>query len=192
MRRGWFAVTGGAALALYPLIAVFGIQRLDAGVLWIALIVLVTLRLLCTQWFATRPAWLIGSLLAGAGLAIALVLSTDFGSWGDLRFYPVAINLAVFLLFFSSLFARMPVVERIARLREPELPPEGVRYTRVVTQVWAAFLAVNTVVASWTALYASDWVWAAYNGGVAYLLMGALFAGEYLVRRRVRRGWATS
>ena len=37
-----------------------------------------------------------------------------------------------------------------------------------------------------TALWASDKTWALYNGLIAYLLMGALFAGEWLVRGRVR------
>jgi uncharacterized membrane protein len=30
-------------------------------------------------------------------------------------------------------------------------------------------------------------VWTIYNGFIAYLLMGALFGGEFLVRRVVRR-----
>src|SRR2546423_11913745 len=41
-------------------------------------------------------------------------------------------------LFRSSLFRPPTVVERLARLRNPELPAAGVRYTRQVTQVWCA------------------------------------------------------
>ena len=40
--------------------------------------------------------------------------------------------------------------------------------------------------ALYTALYADMKIWALYNGLIAYLLMGALFAGEYLVRLRVK------
>ena len=48
------------------------------------------------------------------------------------------------------------------------------------------FFILNGSIAAWSALFASREVWAIYNGGVAYLLMGALFAGEWLFRRHVR------
>jgi uncharacterized membrane protein len=88
------------------------------------------------------------------------------------------------LLFGLSLKFPPSMIERFARLREPNLPLAGVHYTRRVTQVWCAFFVANGTVAVWTALYASRDVWAIYNGLIAYLLMGALFAGEWLLRRR--------
>ena len=63
-------------------------------------------------------------------------------------------------------------------------------YTRRVTQAWCLFFALNGVVALATALAASDEVWMLYNGLVAYGLIGAMFAGEWLIRRHVRRRWA--
>ena len=59
-------------------------------------------------------------------------------------------------------------------------------YTRRVTQVWCGFFVFNGSLALLTALYASDGVWMLYNGLLAYVLMGILFAGEWLVRQRVR------
>jgi len=59
-----------------------------------------------------------------------------------------------------------------------------VRYTRQVTRIWCAFFAVNALIAAWTALWATREVWALYNGFFAYLAMGALFAGEWILRRR--------
>jgi uncharacterized membrane protein len=79
------------------------------------------------------------------------------------------------------------MIERIARIREPNLPDAAVRYTRIVTEVWCLFFVLNAV-ALYTALAADIEVWALYNGVIAYVLMGLLFAGEYLVRRRVQRG----
>jgi uncharacterized membrane protein len=35
-------------------------------------------------------------------------------------------------------------------------------------------------------LWASERVWALYNGLIAYLLIGTLFAVEWLVRQRVK------
>jgi uncharacterized membrane protein len=50
--------------------------------------------------------------------------------------------------------------------------------------VWCAFFVANGAVAAALALSGRRELWAAYTGVVAYLLMGLLFAGEYLVRRR--------
>jgi uncharacterized membrane protein len=62
-----------------------------------------------------------------------------------------------------------------------------VRYTRTITLVWCAFFALNGALAIYTALLTSREAWALYNGFIAYLLMGALIAGERLTRRRLLR-----
>ena len=75
--------------------------------------------------------------------------------------------------------------KRIARLENPNLPAAGVRYTRQVTQVWCAFFVLNGLVATWTAVWSSREIWALYNGFLSYIAMGLLFAGEWLMRRRL-------
>ena len=62
-------------------------------------------------------------------------------------------------------------------------------YTRTVTKVWLGFFVFNGAVALATALWASDAVWALYNGLIAYCLIGILGGAEWLVRRRVRRSY---
>lgn len=79
----------------------------------------------------------------------------------------------------------MPLVERLARLREPNLPPEGVRYTRKVTLVWCGFFVGNGTMALFTVLQGDMHLWTLWNGMVAYILMGMLMAAEWLVRQRV-------
>ena len=78
------------------------------------------------------------------------------------------------------------MIERLARLQEPDLPAAGVAYTRRVTQVWCGFFIVNGSVSLLTALFASDAGWALYNGVISYALMGLLFVGEWLIRKRVK------
>jgi uncharacterized membrane protein len=104
-----------------------------------------------------------------------------------LLFYPVLMNIVLFTLFFGSLFARKTVVERLARIKNPDLSMLGVAYTRNVTKIWCIFFVVNGSIAVFTAQYASLAVWALYNGVIAYLLMGLLFVVEYLFRIRVMR-----
>ena len=92
----------------------------------------------------------------------------------------------MFGLFAMSLWRGPSVVERLARLREPDFPPAAVVYTRRVTQVWCGFFVVNGLIAVATALWASTAVWTLYNGLLSYVAMGVLMGAEWLVRRRVR------
>jgi uncharacterized membrane protein len=117
-------------------------------------------------------------LAAGAVWANALL---------PLKLYPVLVNAAMLAAFGASLAWPPSMVERMARLSEPDLAPAGVAYTRTVTKVWCAFFVVNGSIALGTALWASHAVWSLYNGVLAYLLMGVLFGAEYLVRRRFKR-----
>jgi len=104
-----------------------------------------------------------------------------------LRAYPVLINALLLGVFAHSLLSGMPLIERIARLRQPNLPEEGVRYTRKVTQVWCLFFAANGSTAALLALFASWQAWTLYNGCISYLLMGALFLAEWCVRPKAGR-----
>jgi uncharacterized membrane protein len=89
--------------------------------------------------------------------------------------------------FAASLHRGMPVVERLARLQEPDLDARGVVYTRKVTKVWLLFFIANGLFAGYTAAFSSFEFWVLYNGLLSYLLIALLFAVEWLVRQRVRR-----
>lgn len=102
------------------------------------------------------------------------------------RLYPAVVVAVALAAFAISLF-RTPLVERFARGMGEVLDARGVAYCRKVTVAWVVFLSVHLAVTVAT-VFARREVWAFYNGCLAYLLMGAMFAGEWLVRRRVRRG----
>ena len=122
------------------------------------------------------------------GLTSILVIAAVWANSAlPLKLYPVLVNGALLALFACSLVAPPTIVERFARVQEPDLPPAAILYTRRVTQVWYGFFVVNGCVALLTALYASTALWWLYNGFIAYLLIGLLFAGEYCVRRRFMR-----
>ncbi|MGJ4749149.1 hypothetical protein ACQV5M_22485, partial [Leptospira sp. SA-E8] len=108
-----------------------------------------------------------------------------------LKLYPVLVNAVLLAVFAWSLRHPPAVIERLARLAEPALPPSGVAYTRGLTRVWCGFFIVNGLLALVTALWprqaGGDEIWALYNGLIAYLLMGLLFAGEWLLRPHLRR-----
>ncbi|BCJ09389.1 MULTISPECIES: hypothetical protein [unclassified Pseudomonas] len=164
---------------LYPFAVHFGMAHfapwqfgLLLGGLWLA-------RALSTP---RRP----GSLwMALAALAFCALLGLS-DSPHLLRWYPVLISAFMLALFGASLLRGMPVAERLARLREPDLPPHAVRYTRRVTQVWCLFFLANGLVAAGLTLWAPLAWWTLYNGLIAYAAMGLLFAVEWLIRQRVR------
>ena len=104
-----------------------------------------------------------------------------------LRLYPVLGNLMMLVMFAGSLMGPMPLVERLARISEPDLPEAGIRYTRNVTWVWTGFFALNTLAALATAVWADLATWTLYNGALSYLLTPLLFHGEWIVRQYVRR-----
>ena len=164
----------------YPFIVYWGLQNYEAKLLLPVLLIILSLR-----WFVlggrSERKVIIATLL---GVALIVFI------WGNqlgLKFYPVMMNLGFLVLFGSSLFSKISFVERIARLKEPELPVQAVAYTRKVTWVWSAFFLINGILAAITAVWASDEIWMLYNGMIAYLLMGLLAAVEWVVRQKVKR-----
>jgi len=139
---------------------------------------------------ATRlPALKLGHI-ARYSVAAALLLAL-VAVWGNallpLKLYPVLVNGVLLAVFGYSLVQPPSMVERLARLRDPQLPPAAVQYTRRVTQIWCAFFVFNGSVALGTALWASEAVWSLYTSVISYVLMGILFGVEFLFRLRFKR-----
>jgi len=165
---------------LYPAAVYFGIQHLEPRLIAALLAGLLIIRLL---FVAGAGSWSRPLLWVGVAYAVFAVWSNQLIA---LRFYPVVVNVGMLLLFGASLIYPPSLIERLARLQTPDLPPQGVSYTRRVTQVWCGFFVVNGSIALVTALWSSFEVWSLYNGLIAYLLMGLLFGAEYLVRLRTQ------
>lgn len=173
----------GALLLAWPFLVWFGLAHNSLH--W--LVPLMTLLLVLRLSLARRTPGPIRFIIQSAALA-GIVLcagSSVLKSHQLLLFYPVVINAVMLCVFGVSLFTTMPLVERLARLQHPDLPPQGVLYTRRVTQIWCVFFIINGATALFTALRGDMALWTLWNGMIAYLLMGMLMAGEWLVRRRV-------
>ena len=180
MRR-LYTVALAVLTVLYPFAVYFGLQRFEARWLLPMLLVILLLRLAGEQKIASsKKIWIVSAILL---LFIALAVNSAIA----LKLYPLLVNLGFLVIFMQSLLSPPTVIERFARLSEPALSPAGVAYTRKVTQVWCAFFIMNGSISAMTALWASAATWTLYNGLIAYLLMGLLFAGEYLVRIRVKK-----
>lgn len=171
-------------LVLYPALAYLGLRYLHPG--WLAgLLILVCAVRLVAARIGGVPAVTASQLLLVCGGGIVLALVSVLQDKPDaMLYYPALVNGALLCVFGYSLIRPPTVVERIATLQDGPLPPEGVVYTRRVTIAWVLFFIVNGSLALYTALRTPLETWALYNGIVAYVLIGAMFGGELLIRGR--------
>jgi uncharacterized membrane protein len=167
----------------YPVVIFFGIQYMQPRYVAILLALILIVR-----WRSEAKSILSGMpqiyLAVFTILLSVIILTTITNNETLLRLYPAIVNFGMLFIFGFSLKYPPSIIERFARLHEPDLTVSGVRYTRQVTQVWCGFFVLNGGIAIFTAVHTSREVWSFYNGVVAYILMGAMFVAEWLIRQR--------
>ena len=116
-----------------------------------------------------------------------------------IRLYSVVINVSLLIIFGSTLFFEPNIVFRFATLADKSIKgsnfEENVKkYCRKVTLIWCVFFILNGTAAACTTFadvlfgvsaQRARELWAFYNGGISYLLMGTLFIAEFTVRKFV-------
>lgn len=172
----------GSSMLLYPVFVHFGVRvfspRTSAGVLLVVLCPALIARL----WNADRS--LLRSLALLPAVVVALLLgAVAMNSLGFVLLLPAAVNLTFLASFAVTLYRGPPMVERFARIIDEDLTAEEQRWCRLWTWLWSGFFAVNASMALvLSQVGALDW-WTAYNGVVSYMLVGILFAVEYVTRK---------
>ncbi len=171
------------AAVVYPLAVYLGLLHWGVGqvscVLGVAALLTLGLRWLAFKqrfdWELLRP-------------ALVVLVCAGLGWWVKdkrfLLFLPVLINAGLLVSFGRTLLQEVPLVERFARLAHSDLSAAEVQHCRQVTKLWCAFFAGNGIVAGLLAGFAPLSWWATYTGLLAYVLMGALMTGEYLLRKK--------
>ena len=181
-RKIWFIVLALGGMA-YPALVYVGLPFLPSPLFVVIALALIALRLATVRHNDKNGPWVWPLLIA----AVTLIAIAAFDSAIAVKAYPVILSLTVACVFGISLLSPPTVVERLARLTDPDLSPEGVTYTRTVTQVWTVFLVGNAVISAAVGLWGSIELWTLWNGRLSYLFMGMLFLGEFAVRRFVRK-----
>jgi uncharacterized membrane protein/3-hydroxymyristoyl/3-hydroxydecanoyl-(acyl carrier protein) dehydratase len=171
----------------YPALIYFGLKVLEPSQLGMLVLVLLVVRVLISardQFGAyLRAYWL--PIVAVASMATLTSLSNHPLS---LLLTPVAINLGLLGVFAASLFQEESTVERFAKVQAPDLSAAELQYCRRITVVWCVFFVANGATALWLAVLGDIELWTLYSGIVSYVLMGMLFAVEYVYRHwRFRR-----
>lgn len=115
---------------------------------------------------------------------IVLFKLTDFPL---LKYYPAVVNFGFFAVFFSSVFQKYTVIQKIAMASEGDnIKPWVLDYTRKLTYIWSAFMFINFIIAAAT-IFMPYKIWAVYNGFISYMLVGGFFVIEYIIRLNFKR-----
>lgn len=127
------------------------------------------------------------ALFLAAGIICFFTNQTVF-----LKLYSVVISATLLAVFGTTLFLPPNMIFRFATLQDKtikgSLAEKRVEaYCRKVTIAWCIFFICNGSAAAYTAFFCSDKVWSIYNGGVSYVLMGFMFAVEFLIRKQVNK-----
>ncbi len=170
----------------YPFLVYFSLTHLGPRLAGLGLILLACSRLLVGS--GKGIAMMAIPAVVAAILLSLLTILLDSGAF--LLYYPLLISLGMLLLFGLSLKFPPPIVERLARLKDVDLPAAAVAYTRKVTVVWCVFFVVNGVISLATIMHADMEIWTLYNGFISYVLMGGVGLAELAVRRHILRGKA--
>ena len=114
-----------------------------------------------------------------------------------LKIYSVVINLTMLFVFGSTLFMPPNIIFRFATMSDKSIKGSSFeqkvyKYCHKVTVIWCCFFILNGSAAALTTFAdkifglspeAARKVWAVYNGGISYVLMGTLFVIEFIVRK---------
>jgi uncharacterized membrane protein len=165
----------------YPLLAHLAVVFEEARLQWLALVWLLAV----SMWgaLATPRAWAWTALLV-SGFALYWLVVRGGGLYA-LYVPPAVIPAALFIVFARSLRpGSEPWISRIATvMRGAPLPPPLVAYTRQITVLWCGVFVVMFASAVSLAIWATPEVWSLMTNVVHYLVLGAVFVGEFTYRR---------
>ena len=173
----------GIALCAYPVIVWLGLSRQSPRQVALVLLAILLPSVLLRMRNARR-AELRGLAILPLITVVALVLASILDELGFLLFVPVLINALLLIAFGSTLRSgAMPMIEKFARLQEPDLEEEPQAWCRLWTKIWCTFFFLNGAVALGLALWAPVSWWALYTGLLSYGAIGLLLGSEWLLRR---------
>ena len=164
-----------------PWVLYWTLTHHDVGVAAITLVAWIVLRTIPIL-IAAKPEQRRAALQFPAiALAFALLgWVSDNGTW--LLILPAATQATFGLAFLRSLKST-PLIEHFARMVKSELSGPEQDHCRRWSAIWGYYLLVLAAFGLVLAKYASLAVWTIYVGVVTYVLVGVLFAIEYVVRK---------
>jgi uncharacterized membrane protein len=97
---------------------------------------------------------------------------------------PIVINLALAWVFGRTLVrGRIPLIARFAIMEQGTLSAELVTYTRTLTWLWTLLFVAAAAVSLALGLSGHRDAWSLFTNFLNYVLVAALFLGEFVYRR---------
>lgn len=164
----------------YPMLIYTAIkyQVLNYLIVFIAFVFFI--RFLCTRNVDSTMA--VAGRYSLACACLLCVFTLVFRKLELMFYYPVIVNAILFIVFTASILGKRPIITVLAMLKEKELPPFAISYTRRLTIFWAVFFVINGLIALYTAIINDLKVWTLYNGFISYILIGIIFTAEFILR----------
>jgi len=170
---------GAVLIFLYPFIIFFGVKSFGPRFLSLTFLLIILTYILPSKSVSFSK-WHKYSIMV---LALILLLLTQiYDSILFIKIYPVFVSLIFFTFFFITLFYPPSMIEIFARMTDKNLSEAAIKYTRNVTKIWCVFFIFNATISLYTAFFCDIKIWTFYNGFLSYILIGTLFACEYLFR----------
>ena len=129
---------------------------------------------------------MIKKLLISIAITLSVIALFHYTQLFFVKFYPVCANLTVFLVSFTSLFAKETVIQKFAKMVDGDLSENALVYTRRLTYIWC-FLTFFNFIVSLITVFLSEEIWALFNGCISYILIGTLFFVEYVIRSILKK-----
>jgi uncharacterized membrane protein len=181
---------GGAVLAIvllvYPLAVYFLIDTFGPVSLGLLLILILIPRLV----FILKSPVTAAAIIFGMMICYIAFLNF-FDSVFALKLYPTLISLGLLGISGVTLIRPPSMIERLARRLGMPISERGVRYTWFLTLYWCVFFAINALVSGLIAAYGTIGEWTFYNGFLSYIIIGILFAAEFVFRHFYKRHGTT-
>lgn len=144
----------------------------------LALLAALLAYLLASVWIHNPLRW-----LAPPAAGFAVYWAAPPAEW--LLFVPpIVINLALAWVFARTLMrGRVPLISRFALMEQVTLSAEVASYTRMLTWLWTSLFVAAGGISLALALSGNHDAWSLFTNLINYLLVGALFLGEFVYRR---------
>lgn len=177
-------VANAILVVAYPIAIWFGLTRL--GTRAVSLMVLaLAVPMLAIRFRKADRATFWSLVRAPIAMLVLATLGAVTGQQAFVLALPVLISAVLLAEFGATLRpGATPMIERFARMQEPDLGPREVAHCRRWTAIWCGFFVVNGAIAATLAIAGPLAWWTLYSGGLAYGLMGLLFASEWATRPR--------
>lgn len=175
------AVVQAAFFLSYPFVIYVAYTRLGTRALGGILLLLYGVSLALRMRSSADEVRALVKQHLGLVLVIGLAIASDDPAL--LLLLPVFVSLYLLWTFGRSLWVGPPMIERFARMVDDDLPDFTLPYCRKWTVAWCVFFTANGATVIALAIYAPLTWWALYTGLLFYGLLGALLAGEFVMRK---------